>query len=58
MEWQYDPDEEKSIVPLSDLRKKGSAPAEAAPGGDRTLGIFGPEAGQAKYVIKVPVEAG
>jgi len=42
MEWQYDPDEEKSVVSISDLRKVGSAPAKQARA-DRVLAIFGPE---------------
>lgn len=43
MEWQYDPDEEKSLVSISDLRKAGSAPTKPAKGADRVLAIFGPE---------------
>jgi len=43
MEWQYDPDEEKSVVSISDLRKVGSAPAKQEKE-DRMLAIFGAEA--------------
>jgi len=52
MEWQYDPDEEKSVVSISDLRKVGTAPTKQAPV-DRTLGIFGPEAKREAAVLMV-----
>jgi len=52
MEWQYDPDEEKSVVPISDLRKVGTAPTKQA-AADRTLGIFGPDAKREKAASMV-----
>lgn len=55
MEWQYDPDEQKSELIAADLRKVGSAPKNTGKPAatDKTLAIFGPEAGRKMAEEKV-----
>mmetsp|Transcript_125591 Transcript_125591/g.242132 ORF Transcript_125591/g.242132 Transcript_125591/m.242132 type:complete len:594 (-) Transcript_125591:35-1816(-) len=53
VEWQYDPDEEKSELPVTDLRKVGGGETAKTAVPDKTLAIFGAEASRQAAEAKV-----